>query len=128
MDTKNQLTCFLLSVVIGFAGGLLYEFFAFFRLAFGCEKGKRKALGVCLDVLFGGVFAVWAVCAAFLFRFPSFRLYMSVGWLIGGILYAKSLRRIVAFLENMCYNVFVKIVKKAKSKDKSLQKREDLRI
>ena len=128
MDTKNQLTCFLLSVVIGFSGGVLYELFAFIRLTLGCERGKRKGIGVALDILFGGTFAIWACYASFLFRFPSFRVYMSVGWLFGGILYVKTLRRMVAFLERMCYNILVTMVRKAKGKDKSLQRREDLRI
>ena len=117
----------MLSVFIGFAGGLLYEFFAFFRLILGCEKGKRKGIGVALDILFGIVFAVWAVFASFLFHFPAFRVYMSVGWGVGGIIYAKTLRRMVAFFEKMCYTVCTRMVRKAKSKDKSLQKREDLR-
>ena len=128
MDTKNQLTCFLLSVIIGFLGGLLYEMFAFIRFTLGCERGKRKGIGVTLDIVFSGTFAIWACYASFLFHFPSFRVYMSIGWLLGGIIYAKTLRRMVAFFENMCYNVLVKVLKKAKSKDKSLQRREDLRI
>ena len=127
MDTKNQLICFLLSVLIGFAGGLLYEFFAFFRLTLGCKQGKRKGIGVVLDLLFGVTFAVWAIFASFLFHFPAFRVYMCVGWLIGGIIYAKTLRRMVAFFQKMCYTICVRLVRKAKSKDKSLQKREDLR-
>ena len=128
MDTKNQLTCFLLSVVIGFVGGILYENFSFIRLIIGAERGKRKGIGVTLDILFGGTFAIWACYASVLFHFPSFRVYISVGWLFGGIIYAKTLRRMVAFLERMCYNILVTMVRKAKGKDKSLQRREDLRI
>ena len=127
MDTKNQFICFLLSVLIGFLGGVLYEIFAFFRLVFGCERGKRKGIGIALDLLFCVTFAVWGIFASFLFHFPAFRVYMSVGWLIGGIIYAKTLRRMVAFFQKICYTIYTKVVKKAKSKDKSLQKREDLR-
>lgn len=123
MDTKGQFSVFLLCVLIGFCGGLIYEVFAFFRLLFGCEKGKKQALGVVLDGLFGLVFAVWGIFTAYIFRFPQFRWFMCLGWALGGIIYLKTLRRIVAFLEKVCYNVAVKVAKKAKAKKKLLKKR-----
>ena len=123
MDTKNQLIYFLLSVGIGFAGGFLYELFALLRWLIGCERGKRKGIGAVLDIFFGVAFAFWAVWGCFFFQFPVFRIYMVLGWLLGGIIYAKSLRRMVAFFENVCYNVLVKIVKKAKTRIKLLKKR-----
>jgi hypothetical protein len=43
---------------------------------------------------------------------------MGLGYGLGGWLYSKTLRRIVAFLENMCYNVICRIINKAKSKKK----------
>ena len=122
MDTKNQFICFLLSVLIGFAGGLLYEFFAFFRLTLGCKQGKRKGIGVVLDLLFGVTFAVWAIFASFWFHFSAFRVYMSVGWLIGGIIYAKTLRRMVAFFQKMCYTICTRMVKRQKARIKVFKK------
>lgn len=125
MDSKGQFTVFLLCVLTGFCGGLIYEVFAFFRLLFGCEKGKRKALGVVLDGLFGLAFALWSVFTAYIFRFPQFRWFMCLGWALGGIIYLKTLRRIVAFLEKVCYNVAVKVAKKAKAKKKLSKKEGD---
>ena len=127
MDTKNQFTFFLLSVAIGLVGGLLYELFALVRFLCRCNQGKRKMIGICLDALFCIGFAVWVVCASFFLHFPDFRGYMCIGWAVGGAIYLKILHRIVAFCENVCYNRLVKVVTKAKSKEKTLQKeRKDI--
>ena len=127
MDTQNQFTYFLLSVLIGFVGGCLYEIFAFFRLLFGCNRGKRKALGLGIDLIFGFAFAILCIFASFWLRFPDFRVYMGLGWGIGLIIYAKTLRIIVAFFEKVCYNSIARVVKRAKI-EKKLLKREDLDI
>lgn len=127
MDTKGQFTYFVLSVAIGFFGGLLYEIFAFFRLLFGCNCGKGRKMGIFLDIAFGLSFGIFCIYACFLLRFPDFRGYMALGWLVGLIIYAKTLRIIVAFCEKVCYNGITKLVKRAKT-DKKLLKREDFDI
>ncbi|MBQ7948143.1 MAG: spore cortex biosynthesis protein YabQ [Clostridia bacterium] len=127
MDTKNQFAFFLLSIGIGFVGGLLYELFAFFRTLFGCDRGKRRALGVGLDITFCVCFAAMCIYLSFYLHFPDFRGYMCLGWVFGGIIYSKTLRRILAFSEKVCYNVLVRMVTKAKSKEKTLKKeRKDI--
>ncbi len=127
MDTKGQFIYFLLSIGIGLVGGLLYEIVSLLRLLCGCNRGKRMAIGISLDVLFGISFAVLCIYASFFLHFPNFRVYMGVGWTVGLIIYAKTLRIIVAFFEKVCYNNITKLVKRAK-KDKKLLKREDLDI
>ena len=126
MDTKNQFAYFLLSVAIGFVGGLLYELFALVRLLFRVKNGKRKALGVGIDIMFCICFAILCIYASFFLHFPDFRGYICIGWLVGGIIYLKILHRIVAFLEKVCYNVLVKMVTKARSKEKTLRERKDI--
>ena len=123
MDVKNQLAFFLLSVVIGVIGGIFYGVFHLLRKICGCDKGKCKALGIALDVACGIIFAIWCIYASFLFNLPYFRAYMCLGWAIGGIIYLKILQIMLAFLKKVCYNVYVKMVKKAKSKEKTLKKR-----
>ena len=123
MDAKNQFTYFVLSVLTGFIGGLFYELFAIIRLLFGCEKGKRLGLGIVFDLIYFVLFSVVCIYGSYAFRFSTFRVYMWVGWIGGAILYAKTLRRIVAFFEKVCYNVLAKVVKQAKSKEKTLKKR-----
>ncbi len=118
MDAKNQFTVFLASIAVGFVGGVFYEIFAFLRGVFGCEKGKNKILGNSFDIVFCILFAVFCIFASFLLHFPSFRGYMWLGFGLGGALYAKTLRRIVAFLEKVCYNMIRKLFIKAKSKKK----------
>lgn len=126
MDTKNQFAYFLLSVAIGFVGGLLYELFALVRLLFRVKGGKRKGFGIGIDIAFCICFAILCIYACFSLYFPDFRGYMCIGWLVGGIIYLKILHRIVAFLEKVCYNVLVKMVTKARSKEKTLRERKDI--
>ena len=119
MDTQNQFTYFLLSICIGFMGGLFYEIFAFFRLVCACDRGKCKALGIMFDVFFGLIFALHCIFSSFCLRFPDFRGYIGGGWLIGFIIYIKTLRRIVAFFEKVCYNSIARMFKRAKRKKKT---------
>lgn len=121
MQAQNQFYTFLLCVAVGFCGGFLYEIFAFIAKLLGRGKGGKIAVFVC-DTVFFIAFATFSVFAAVILRFPSFRVYMWLGYLLGGIIYLKSLRRIVAFLENVCYNV---VQQKAKSKKKLFEKGEE---
>ena len=116
MDTQNQLAIFALAVAVGFVGGIVYEPFAFLRLLFGCHRGKNAKIGMAFDVLFWLAFALLSIFSSFALRFPSFRAYIWLGYAVGGIIYLKTLRRILAFCEKVCYNKLVKVLKKAKSK------------
>ena len=125
MNTQNQFAVFALCIVVGFLGGVLYEPFAFCNILLGERKGKNKILCGFLDVTFFVFFAVLSVFAAYFFRFPDFRVYMWLGFAVGGILYFKTLHEIVAFFEKICYNSITKLLKKAKKREKTLSKRED---
>lgn len=118
MDGKGQLSVFCICLAVGFVGGLLYEVFVFLRGAFGCGRGKNKILGILLDGAFFVCFALLCICAAYRFRFPDLRFYMWLGYGIGWIIYLKTLRRMVAFLQKVCYNKTVRMVKKVKTKKK----------
>lgn len=122
MDSKNQFVVFCLCIGVGFAGGLLYELFVPLRFAFGCERGKNKALGIGLDITFFILFAAICIIGAYVFHFPSFRTYMWLGYGLGGIIYSKTLRRILAILEKVCYNMLIKAVNRSKSKKKLSEK------
>ena len=120
-STQNQLSVFCLCIGIGFLGGLLYEGIALLRLVFQCDNKKRVALGITLDLLFFLGLAVWCVSCSYWLQFPAFRVYMWIGYAVGGIIYWKTLRRILAFCEKMCYTIAEKALKKAKSKKKLLK-------
>lgn len=128
MDTKGQFSVFCICIAVGFVGGLLYEAFGVIRWIFGCSRGKNKTLCIALDILFFLSFAILSVFAAYNFRFPAFRVYMWLGNAVGFLLYLKILHRIVAFFENMCYNKVIKLIKKAKNREKTLQKEVDKQI
>lgn len=93
MDTKNQFTVFCICIAVGLLGGILYEPFAFLRMIFGCPRGKSRPVGIALDIAFFAAFTVCTVFVGYLFRFPDFRVYMWIGYALGGIIYLKSLHR-----------------------------------
>lgn len=121
MSVQNQFYVFLFCIAVGFCGGLLYEIFTFIPKAFRQGKGRKIAVFVC-DMLFCVSLAGFCVGACVHFRFPDFRVYMWIGYALGGIIYLKTLRRIVAILENVCYNA---IKQKVKSKKKLFEKGEE---
>ena len=128
MDTGNQFAVFGICVGVGFIGGVLYEAFAFLRFLLGCPRGKNKILGGALDIAFFVAFALVCVWATYVFNFPDFRVYMWLGYILGGILYLKTLHEIVAFFEKVCYNSITKLIKKAKNREKALSQREDTNL
>lgn len=115
MDAKNQLYFFLCCVVVGYCGGGIYEIVSLLRLPFCFCKRLRAAAKTGTDLLFGAAFACFAIYTAFCLRFTGVRGYMFIGYLCGGLLYAKTLRRIVAFLEKVCYNRLTETVKRLKT-------------
>ena len=121
MDSKNQLFYFCICIVVGFFVGLVYEPFAFLRQVAGCNRKKRSPLGVIIDVLFPVIVALTCIFVQFILRFPSFRVYMWIGYALGYIIYLKILRRTLAFLQKLCYNLLAKVLRKAKNKEKTLQ-------
>ncbi|MBQ8685414.1 MAG: spore cortex biosynthesis protein YabQ [Clostridia bacterium] len=128
MDTKNQFTVFCVCVVAGFLFGIVYEIFAFFRMLFGCPRGKNKGLGLALDIALFGALALYYVAVAYAFRFPDFRAYTWLGLGVGGIIYSKTLHRIVAFLGNKCYNKITEIAKKLRDRRKNSKKKVEREI
>lgn len=123
MDAKNQFICFCICLAVGFAGGFIYSACSFVRTLFSCQRGKNKAVGAIADVAFFLAFALLTVAAAYAFRFPSFRVYMWAGYGLGLILYLKSLHKVVAFFQNVCYNKVTKVIEKARKRRKTLKKR-----
>lgn len=118
---QNEFGVFVVCVAVGFLMGVAYEPFHLCRKLF-CRNGKRLWISFCADVLFFTVCTVVAIFTSYVFAFPSFRVYMWIGYAFGGIIYLKSLHIILAFLQNVCYNRITKIVKKVKKREKTLKK------
>lgn len=119
MDAAAQLPAFLICIATGVGIGLLYD--AFFPLR------RFKIAGAIADAAFCVIAAAVYVFVATKCAFPDFRIFTYLGLAIGVVIYLKSLRRVVAFFQNMCYNKFSKVKncvfrafsgKKTKGKDK----------
>ena len=122
MDSKNQLFYFCLCILVGFLSGLSYELVVLLRGIFRCERGKNKIIGVVLDVIYPIFVAFVCVFMQFILHFPAFRGYMWIGYAVGFIIYLKILRRILAFLQKMCYNMLARVLRKVIIKKKSPKK------
>lgn len=125
MDTRGQIGIFALYVCMGFCCGFIYEFFAFIRLILGAQNGRRKFVGGVLDVGFCVCAFISTIVCAYALKLPTSRFYAWLGFILGGIIYLKSLRRMVAFLENLCYNKCKSLMKKAKRRKNTLEKVEE---
>lgn len=128
MDTRGQIGYFFLYVALGFLSGILYEVFACLRLLCGCGGGKRAVLGGIFDVLFWVCVCIFLCACAYCFRIPDLRAYMWIGLLLGGTIYYKTLRRILAFLENLCYNQCKRVLKKVKLGRKATKKKVEKKV
>ena len=114
MSAHSQFALFCICIGAGFVFGIVYEPISILRSVFK----RSKWIGITLDILFFIALALWYTGAIYLFQFPSFRLYYWLGFLVGGIIYLKSLHIILAFFKKICYNKFVKIAKKLKNRKK----------
>lgn len=119
MDANNQLQIFFACILVGFLGGVLYEIFGVFRRIFGYRRKRKTAIYAVFDILYFLTFAVFCIFSAVLLHFPAFRVYMLVGYAVGEIIYLKTLRIILAFLINICYNSLAKVVKRFKKARKN---------
>ena len=122
MDVKGQILVFCLCIGVGFLGGIIYEILSFFTKTLSVLIKKRKILYFLSDILFFILFAVLCVISGVVFRFPDFRGYMLLGYAVGGIIYLKTLHRMVAFCEKVCYNKLTERIKRTKKKEKTLKK------
>ena len=125
MDSQGQFRYFCLCLLIGFFGGVVYEGFSVARTLLGCRKGKNRIIEIFLDIVFFCCFAFICIYTAYILRFPAFRGYMWAGYALGITIYLKTLHRILAFLENICYNKLIKVIKKARKTKKLSKVREE---
>jgi hypothetical protein len=102
-----QLPIFLLCIALGMVGGVLYDVIVFPARRLGAYKRSNSIIGIFIDVMFFVALAILASLATYFFALPDFRGYFWVGYCVGGIIYLKTLHKIIAFFENMCYNSIV---------------------
>lgn len=100
---KSQLFVFVACVAIGGLGGVLFTAAAFIKLFI-----KRARLKILPDIAAFCVFTLLYVRLSFLLQFPSYRLYMTAGALIGLFLYMKSFNYTLALWTKKLYNIIIK--------------------
>ena len=122
MDTVHQFHVFILCVCFGVVGGVFYELLSLFKILFFPWKKAKRFFGNLIDIVFWISLWIASVYLSFSFKFPSFRVYMGIGYLLGGILYLKILHKIVAFFKRICYNNIRKAIKKVTDKEETLKK------
>ena len=119
MATQGQLYCFLISVLLGFFGGFGWQMTGLVKFIFPKRKIKKIAT-IVIDCLYFALFG--AVCALFSahFLFPAHRAYRYFAYVIGFIIYLKTLKILLDFLKKVCYNRLTKLLSRvfARQKDK----------
>ena len=119
MSISNQFALFCICIGAAFLFGIAYDLLSFIETFFVPLKRGKTAVVFLFDILFFVGLAVWSVGVFYLFHFPSLRFYYLFGFLIGGIIYLKSLHRILAFVKKICYNKSIKIARKLKMREKT---------
>lgn len=128
MDTAGQLPAFLICAMLGIATGLLYDLLRPLRF---CKISEAFA-----DVAFFLLSAAVYVAVATKCAFPDFRVFVYFAFAAGFIIYSKSLRRVVAFFQKICYNkcekwkntVFRAVLKKKKREERKNQEKKRARL
>ncbi len=97
--TSNQFYYFCACISFGVFFGILYGFYKLFF-----AKLPYKVF-VVLDVIIYLLFAIFFIIFAHIMKFPSFRIYMPFGVLLGKFLYSISFEIILAKLVKKGYNI-----------------------
>ncbi len=90
---------FLVCVMLGVSGGILYDAFSPIRSVF-----RRQWVRIACDFLFCVVFGAYYLFCSVALGFPSLRFYNLLGCILGIVLYLKSFHKIVAFFAKKVYN------------------------
>lgn len=97
--SSNQLYYFCACITFGVFFGVFYSIFKVFFV-----KLQYK-LVVFLDILMYLLFVILFTIFAYAMKFPSFRIYMPLGVLLGKFLYSISFEIILAKLVKKGYNI-----------------------
>ena len=110
--TANQIYVFLACVSFGGCVGILFSFINGIKFLI-----KKDLFKIIIDVLAFVIIAILYVIFSYRVKFPSLRLYMIAGVLMGIVIYCKSFHRILAKIVKKAYNI-IKIIKNKKVKTK----------
>ncbi len=108
--TNGQIYLFFSCLSFGIASGLVYSVIIFLKKVI-----KIKVIKILLDLLFFLILSVSFLIYTFLLKFPSIRVYMLVGVVLGLYIYLKSFHFILAKMCKRLYNIVVS--KKCKTRE-----------
>lgn len=108
--TANQIYVFLACVSFGGCVGILFSLINGLKFLI-----KKDLFKIVIDVFAFVIIAVLYVVFSYRTKFPSLRLYMITGVLVGIVIYYKSFHRILAKIVKKAYNIIKS--KKVKTKD-----------
>ena len=97
--TENQFFVFVACVAFGGVFGVIYPLFALIKKPLKSKIAKGIA-----DVIYFALFTAFFLPYGYFLGFPSFRIYMPVGALVGLFLYMKSFYIILAKYGEKAYN------------------------
>ena len=109
----GQFCIFLTCVSIGGVFGIVYTLFYIVKSLI-----KNNAVKILLDCFLFVLLTFFYVLISYLLNFPSFRIYMAFGVILGLILYQESFNFILAKFSKKIYNIIIKKIKSKKSKAK----------
>ena len=98
---KSQIFVFIACLAFGGGCGVFFTLAAAFKFFV-----KNKFLRAITDTVAFILCAVFYITFAFEFNFPSFRVYMPFGVILGIAVYMKSFHIILAILGKKLYNNF----------------------
>ena len=121
---KNQIFVFFACVAIGGIGGILFTFSTLIKFFI-----KNARLKILPDIAAFCVFSLFYVWVSFRLNFPSYRVYMTAGAIIGLFLYMKSFNITLALWTKKLYNITVKKfvalkIKRKESVKKNVKRRK----
>lgn len=116
--TGNEFYVFLICVLIGSAGGVLYDVIYLIRAPF-----SSRVLTIVGDLVFGVLFAGLFLFVSVTFALPGFRFYMLLGSFLGLLLYLKSIHETVAFFQRKVYTIYKNKRTRGKRKCESQRKK-----
>ncbi len=99
--TKNQIYVFIACIAFGVVSGVLFGILSILKIFL-----KYKILRLVPDVLAGLITGVLFVLYAYVLNFPTLRVYMVIGIMLGLVGYFKSFNIILAKSMEKIYNIY----------------------
>lgn len=106
----TEISVFCICVSFGIISGVVFSILRLLANAI-----KNSVVEIVFDILYFSLLSVGFIFLSYYLKFPSFRLYMCVGVLLGVYMYVKSFHITLAIITEKVYN---QIKKKSSAKTK----------